>query len=275
MIRKNVGPEAPPLGNHRCKVWHRPNIKFSKWSGQEVTLSLQMVLSFVVSVPTDVTLQVSVWPLSLFPLSSPPTTWWSLAGRSTTCFTRSNHHFPGHRATAPGTLKQTAPVVSSAETAPTVSRLPASSSSSEKSLISIPSGCQHIVIWFLFYCPRVLFHIWLLNEEQFPPPFILFFCPPQPQTSQSNWRHWRCRWRSLGALWLPRPRLGHCVFLPLQRSQIHWQGENNHLLFGVNEVLLTASWGCLDSSTACCANALFLIEAPWVWQSGGFIIFVN
>lgn len=95
--------------------------------------------SLIVSVSTVVTLQALVWPLSLFPLSSPPTTWCLSAGRSTTCFIRLNRHFPGRHATAPWTLTQTAPVVSYAETAPTVTRLPASSSLSEKSTFISPT----------------------------------------------------------------------------------------------------------------------------------------
>lgn len=109
------------------------HVQEMKWTGSD--LLSPSGPSLVVSVPTVVTLQVLVWPLSLFPLSSPPTTWCSSAGRSTTCFTRSNRHFPGHRATAPGTLTQTASVVSSPEMAPTVAHLPASSSSSENSLL--------------------------------------------------------------------------------------------------------------------------------------------
>lgn len=122
-----------------------------EWTGNDLVSPIGP--SLIVSVPTIVTLQVLVWPLSLFPLSSPPTTWCLSAGRSTTCFIRSNRHFPGRHATAPWTLTQTAPVVTYAETAPTVTRLPASSFSSENSTLISPT------IWSVsaFSFPYVLF----------------------------------------------------------------------------------------------------------------------
>lgn len=98
--------------------------------------------------PHSVTLQVSAWPQSSCPISSPRTTWCWSAGHSTTCSTRSHQRSRGHPATTPGTWTGTAQVVFSAGTSPTGS-LPASSSSSEKLppvRVSTRCGLRHVLV---------------------------------------------------------------------------------------------------------------------------------